>query len=296
MKKRSLYIFISFCLAPAFLLFLTFMAYPTISVFRMALYKWGGLSATKSFVGFDNFRVLIGDKYFLKAFQNTVLIIVLVTAITLSIAIIFAYILVREKLRGQNFFRVVFYIPNILSIAVIAAIFAAIYAPREGLINGLMGLLSPGKWQTVQFLGNPRLVIYSVIGAMVWQAIGYYMVIYMAGIGSIPNHLYEAAQIEGAGRIRQFFTITVPLVWETVRTTLIFSIISSVNISFLIITVLTNGGPDGASEVFLSYLYKQAYTNASYGYGMAIGVVVFLFAFLLAGAVSLVTKREVVQY
>lgn len=296
MKHKGLKVFIYSCIAPALILFAIFMIYPTISVFRMSLYEWGGLSARRTFVGLKNFRILLEDRFFLRAFQNTVLIITLVTIITLSIAIIFAYILIREKVKGENFFRVVFYIPNILSIAVIAAVFSAIYAPDQGLINGLGKLFNPDTWVNIQFLGNPRLVVYSVIGAMVWQAIGYYMVMYMASMGSIPTHLYEAAQIEGANRVRQFFDITLPLVWETVRTTLVFFIISSINISFLLVNVLTGGGPNGASEVFLSYLYRQAYNNASYGYGMAIGVVVFLFSFALAGLVSLVTKRDVVQY
>ncbi|NLM38558.1 MAG: sugar ABC transporter permease [Firmicutes bacterium] len=296
MKQKGSKIFVYSCIAPALLLFAVFMIYPTISVFRMSLYEWGGLSARRTFVGLKNFKVLLDDRFFLRSFQNTVLIITLVTIITLSIAIIFAYILIRERIKGENFFRVVFYIPNILSIAVIAAVFSAIYAPDQGLINGLGRLLNPDTWVNIQFLGNPRLVVYSVIGAMVWQAIGYYMVMYMASMGSIPTHLYEAAQIEGANRVRQFVDITLPLIWETVRTTLVFFIISSINISFLLVNVLTGGGPNGASEVFLSYLYRQAYNNASYGYGMAIGVVVFLFSFALAGLVSLVTKRDVVQY
>ncbi len=295
MKHKGLNLFIYTCLAPAVVLFSVFMIYPTLSVFRMSLYKWGGLSAKRTFVGFDNFKTLMGDRLFLKAFQNTILVITIVTIVTLTIAILFAYILVREKIKGQNFFRIIFYIPNILSIVVISAIFSAIYAPSEGLINGLFRMLIP-NWENIQFLGNQNIVMYSVIGAMIWQAIGYYMVIYMASISSIPLHLYEAAEIEGANRIRQFFDITLPLVWDTVRTTLTFFIISSINISFLITTVLTGGGPNGASEVFLGYLYKQAYTNASYGYGMAIGVVVFLFSFLLAAIVNRITKREVLQY
>lgn len=295
MKQKGLNLFIYTCLAPAVVLFSVFMVYPTLSVFRMSLYKWGGLSAKRSFIGLENFKILTEDRFFIKAFQNTILVITLVTMITLTIAIFFAYILVREKIKGQNFFRVIFYIPNILSIAVIAAIFSAIYAPSEGLINGLFRMTIP-NWENIQFLGNQNIVMYSVIGAMVWQAIGYYMVIYMASISSIPLHLYEAAEIEGASRTRQFFDITLPLVWGTVRTTLTFFIISSINISFLITTVLTSGGPNGASEVFLGYLYKQAYTNASYGYGMAIGVVVFLFSFVLAGIVNRLTRRDVLQY
>ncbi len=296
MKNKGLKFFLYTCLTPALVLFSVFMIYPALSVFRMALYKWGGLSARKAFIGFENFRILLGDKNLLKAFQNTVLVIVIVTIVTLSIAILFAYILVREKIKGQNFFRVTFYIPNVLSVVVISAIFSAIYAPGEGLINGIFKMLNPETWQNIQFLGNPGLVMYSIIGAMVWQAIGYYMVMYMASMSSIPDHLYEAAEIEGANRIRQFFDITLPLVWDTVRTTLAFFIISSINVSFLLTKVMTNGGPDGASEVFLGYLYKQAYNNASYGYGMAIGVVVFLFSFLLAGIVNKITKRDILQY
>ncbi len=296
MKNKKLNLFIVTCLAPALVLFTIFMLYPTLNVFRMSLYKWGGLSASKSFIGFDNFKILMTDTNFLKAFQNSILIIVVVTLITMTLAILFASILVREKLRGQNFFRIIFYIPNILSVVVISSIFAAIYDPSQGLINGFLSVFSPDTWQNIQFLGDKTLVIYSVIGAMVWQAIGYYMVIYMASMSSIPTHLYEAADLEGASKIRQFFDITLPLVWDTIRTTLTFFIISSINLSFLFVKVMTGGGPNGASEVFLSYMYKQAYNNASYGYGMAIGVVVFLFSFLLAGIINKITKRETLQY
>ncbi len=118
------------------------------------------------------------------------------------------------------------------------------------------------------------------------------MVMYTAAMSSVPESMYEAASLEGAGRVRQFFTITIPLIWTNIRTTLTFFIISSINISFLLVRAMTSGGPDGSTEVFLSYMYKQAYTNSSYGYGMAIGVLVFLFSFALSGLINLVTRRE----
>lgn len=296
MENKSLKYFILSCLAPAVFLFSIFIIYPTFNVFKMSLYRWGGLSARKSFVGFDNFKILMQDQAFLKAFQNTVLIIVMVAIVTFIIAIFFASVLVREDIKGENFFRIAFYIPNILSIVVISSIFSAIYDPSQGLLNSLFRIFSLDSWQNIQFLGNQKLVIYSIIGAMIWQAVGYYMVIYMASMSSIPVYLYEVAQLEGAGKIRQFFSITLPLVWDTVRTTLTFFIISSINLSFLFIKVMTSGGPDGSSEVFLSYMYKQAYNNASYGYGMAIGVVVFLFSFILAALINKATKRDPLQY
>ena len=126
--------------------------------------------------------------------------------------------------------------------------------------------------------------------ALVWQAIGYYMVMYMASMANVPESLYESAALEGAGKIRQFFTITIPLIWTNIRTTLTFFVISTINMSFLLVKAMTNGGPDGASNVFLSYMYQEAYTNSSYGYGMAIGVMVFLFSFALAGILNVATK------
>lgn len=261
----------------------------------MSMYKWGGFSNNQTFVGFDNFKILWNDTDFIQSFQNSILLIVLVAIITMFFAVFFAAILTREKLFGQNFFRIIFYIPNILSIVVIAGIFSAIYDPSSGLLNNIFGFFN---WESIQekWLGNQDIVIYSVAGALVWQAIGYYMVMYMSSMASIPNSFYEAASLEGASKVKQFTSITLPLIWNNLRTTLAFYIISTINLSFLLVKAMTGGGPDGSTEVFLSYMYAQAYGNSTYGYGMAIGVVVFLFSFLLAAIVSRITKREVLEY
>lgn len=271
------------------------MIYPTFEVFRMSLYNWGGLSNNQEFVGFQNFKILWEDMNFFRTFQNTVLLIVFVTLITIVLALLFASLLTRESLKGNNFFRIVFYIPNILSIVVIAGIFSAIYEPKNGLLNSIFRVLSFENLQQL-WLGDQKIVIYSVALALVWQAIGYYMVMYMSGMSAIPTSFYEAAKLDGAGRIAQFFQITLPLVWNNLRTTLTFFIISTINLSFQLVKVMTSGGPDGASEVFLSYMYKQAYTNSVYGYGMAVGVVIFIFSFVLSAVVSKVTKREPLQF
>ena len=297
-KKKGRSRFIFFCLAPAVILFVIFMLIPTIDVFRMSLYKWGGYTAEKTFVGFENFKKLFQSDKFYQAFQNSVLLIVIVTIVTFAMAIIFAAILTREKLKGQTFFRVVFYIPNILSVVVISAIFSAIYDPTQGLLNSFLNLFrgQNGVDNPILWLGSQKLVIYSIIIAMVWQAIGYYMVMYMASMANIPASLYESAGLEGAGRIKQFFSITLPLIWTNIRTTLTFFVISTINMSFLMVKAMTNGGPDGASNVFLSYMYQEAYTNSSYGYGMAIGVAVFLFSFALAAVLNAATNREEIEF
>lgn len=290
-KKR----FIVFGLLPSLILYTIFMVYPTINVFYESLFKTGGLSGNKTFVGLDNFKLLFSDSNFIRSFQNTIFLIVIVTIVTMFLAIIFASILSREKIAGQNFFRIIFYIPNILSIAVIASIFAAIYGMDQGLINGFMRLFN-GNHTNIPFLGDRMYVVYSIGFAMIWQAIGYYMVMYMSTMSQIPEHLYEAANLDGSGKIRQFFDITLPLTWQTIRTTLTFYVISNINIAFQIIKALTGGGPDGASLTLLNYQYEQAYTNSSFGYGLAIGVVVFLFSFILSAIIHRLTKRDIMQY
>lgn len=296
-SKRNLFIFT--CIAPATILMFIFMIVPTFNVFQMSMYKWGGFSPDKTFVGLNNFKILIKDEKFLHAMQNSILIIVVVTLVTLGMSILFAYILTREKLKGQGFFRTIFYIPNILSIVVVAAIFSAIYDQRDGLLNSFIYLFRPVNADgsgLIAWLGNQKLVVWAIIIALIWQAIGYYMVMYMASMASVPESIYESAALEGAGKVKQFFSMTLPLIWNNIRSTLTFFIISTINLSFQLVRAMTGGGPDGASDVFLNYMYDQAYTNSSYGYGMAIGVVIFLFSFALSAIVNAVTKRETMEF
>ena len=222
-KSRKRFVFL--CVAPATILFFIFMILPTLNVFRMSLYERGAYSPNETFVGLKNFQHLLKDTQFIRSMQNMILLVVVVTIITFAFALVFAAILTREKIKGQNFFRIIFYIPNILSVVVI--------------------------WK------GEKLVIPSIIIAMVWQAVGYYMVMYMASMSSVPASLYESANLDGAGRLTQFFQITIPLVWTNIRTTLTFFIISTINMAFLFVKAMTSGGPNGASDVALNYMYSQ---------------------------------------
>ena len=294
-RKKSQGRFVFACLAPAVLLILLFIFVPTVKVFNMSLYRMGGITNKKEFVGFENFAKLMQDKIFLEAMQNTILVIVLVMICTIVLAVLFAALLSRGDFKGKNFFRVIFYIPNILSIVVVAGIFGAIYNPSSGLLNTFLEAIHLDGL-VHQWMGEPKIVLYSVIFALVWQAIGYYMVKYMASMAAIPEDLYEAASLDGSSQIHTFFTVTLPLIWNNIRTTLTFYIISTINLSFLFVQIMTDGGPNGKTEVALNYMYKQAYGAGVYGYGMAIGVVVFIFSFVLAAVVNKITDREVLEF
>ena len=289
MRSKGRSRFIALCVAPAAILFFIFMVMPTFNVFRMSLFERGAYSPTETFVGLNNFKVLFKDTKFIVSMQNTILLIVTVTIITFFFAIVFAAILTREKIRGQNFFRIIFYIPNILSVVVIAGIFSAIYKPDNGMLNSIFSLFA-GRDVMVLWKDQP-MVIVSVIIAMVWQAIGYYMVMYMASMSAVPVDLYESAGLDGAGRLNQFFEITLPLIWTNIRTTLTFFIISTINMAFLFVKAMV---AKGMADVGLSFMYAQK-DEGLYGYAMAAGVIIFLFSFTLSAVVNHVTKRDVLQ-
>ena len=264
-KSRRRFVFL--CVAPATILFFLFMILPTLNVFRMSLYERGAYSPNETFVGLRNFQHLLKDTQFIRSMQNMILLVVVVTIVTFAFALVFAAILTREKIKGQNFFRVIFYIPNILSVVVISGIFSAIYKPENGMLNSIIGLFrdmtDPILWK------GEKLVI--------------------------PSSLYESANLDGAGRLTQFFQITIPLIWTNIRTTLTFFIISTINMAFLFVKAMTSGGPNGASDVALSYMYSQKDAGL-YGYSMAIGVVIFLFSFALSACVNKATDRDPLEF
>jgi len=284
--------FLLLCVAPAVILFTVFMVAPTFNVFRLSLYQRSAFNPQETFIGLKNFQMLMNDATFIRSMQNMLLLIVMVTVFTMATALIFAYILTRENMKGQDFFRIVFYIPNILSVVVISGIFSAIYDVDKGLLNSILNLF--GK-EGVLWKGEQH-VITSLVIAMVWQAIGYYMVMYMASMSAVPGSLYESADLDGATRSAQFFQITIPLIWTNIRTTLTFFVISTINMAFLFVSAMTGGGPNNASNVALLYMYNQKNLGGGYGYAMAIGVVIFLVSFGLSALVNKVTEREILEY
>ena len=288
--KRTGFVFA--CVAPAVILFAIFMVWPTFNVFRLSLFQRSTFNPNEVFIGLKNFEMLMKDAHFIRSMQNMLLLIVMVTIFTMGTALIFAGILTREKLKGQDFFRIVFYIPNILSVVVISGIFSAIYAPDDtGMLNSILNLFNVENiaWKSEQH------VMTSIVIAMVWQAIGYYMVMYMSSMAAVPGSLYESAGLDGANRVQQFFQITIPLIWTNIRTTLTFFVISTINMAYLFVTAMTGGGPNKASNVALFYMYEQK-NKSGYGYAMAIGVVIFLVSFGLSALVNKVTEREVLEY
>ncbi|WP_027629814.1 carbohydrate ABC transporter permease [Ruminiclostridium cellobioparum] len=289
-KSLKKNLFLAACVLPALILFAVFIIYPTVKVFISSLYQDSGLGNVSQFVGLDNFKAMFQDDVFYIALKNTGFLMIVSGAPTILLALFFAAMLTSGKVKESNFYRVVFFFPSILSFVVIAILWSFIYHPTMGIINPVLHLFGMADLD-IPVLGNRNTVMWAIAVTIIWQAAGYYMVMYIAGIDGISKEIYEAADIDGATGIQSFWTITIPLLWDILKTTIIFAINGVITNSFTIVRVMTDGGPDRDSEVLLTYMYKHA-MNASFGYAMAIAVFVFAISIVLSIISNKVTGGE----
>lgn len=225
-----------------------------------------------SFIGFGNYTQLFADETFLTSMRNN-LALMAVVPVAMFLSLVLAA-LINKATYFKTFFKVVYFMPFISSIVAVAVLWRVLFHPTSGPINGFLksiGIDHPPLW-----LADPSFALVSVMIIMVWTSIGFNLIIYMAGLQNIPGDLYEAANIDGASPIRQFFSITLPMLSPTTFFLLITGIIGSFK-AFDLVMILTNGGPAGSTSVIVFYLYENAFINLKSGYASAMGIVLLLF-------------------
>ena len=290
-NDRKLVWFLGFSIIPAIVLLVYLVVIPTINVFSISLFNQTALSTTRTFVGLENYAYLLRDDYFLQALTNTFKLMLVVPPITLLLALIMAYIMTQSKLREKKFYRIVLFLPSILSLTVIGMLWTFIYNPNMGILNALLRAVGLESW-TRMWLGDYKTALWAIAVVLVWINAGYYMVMYIAGIDGISPDVYEAATIDGAGNWSKLWLITLPLLSNVIKTTVVLCISTVLSSSFLLVTVMTNGAPAGATSVLLQYMYDQAFGNSNFGYAMAIAVVTLTMAFLLAQISNWLTGKK----
>ncbi|MBN1287081.1 MAG: sugar ABC transporter permease [Anaerolineae bacterium] len=292
MRRDKYKIIIPF-LFPAIALYLVFVIYPYLQAMYISLTKWRGLTPNPEFIGLENFQRMLEDKYFWNALGNNVTYLIFVPLITITISLYLAFLLTQGKMRFSKFYRVTYFFPQVMSLVAIGVLWSFIYHPTIGILNSILkaiGIAEPPAW-----LGNPDAVVPAIGAVIVWQAVGFYMVLFIAGMESIPVTFYEAATIDGANRWQLFWNITLPLLWDTTRTALVFLAIGAANM-FAITQTMTEGGPNRASDVLATYLYERAFISSKFGYATAIAVSLFLMVFVLSIFTMRVTQRETLEY
>lgn len=284
-------------LLPSAILYAIFVLYPYAQAMYGSLTVWNGYTANMKYVGLYNFQQMVADPLFWNALRHNAVFLVVLPVFTLSLAIFFAFMF--TQVRGSGFvaklthvYRVAFFFPQVMSAVAIAVLWGFIFHPTIGIINSalrLIGVTGPA------WIGDPATSLASVVIVAVWSGVGFYMVLFIAGMQSIPITYYEAARLDGAAGSRLFLSITWPLLWDHVRTALIFICIGAMDM-FTLVQVLTAGGPNHSSDVLATYLYQSAFTNGAFGYATALGVALFIITMLISGLLFLVGRSERLEY
>ncbi|HSZ80614.1 MAG TPA: sugar ABC transporter permease [Chthoniobacterales bacterium] len=267
-------------LAPSLAIYSVVVVYPMIYSAWLSLFRWDGVAPIKIFVGLDNYGILLtqNDVFWIALRNNAIWLVaalLLPTSIGLGLAI-----LLNSRFRGSHIFRSVFYFPSVLSLAVVGLIWTWIYHPDLGLLN--QALTASGLQSlTRNWLSDPNIALYPVIIAATWNAVGLPMLLFLAGLQTIPEELHEAAKVEGAGPVRRFLYVTFPLLRET---TLIVLAITAINAlkAYDIIYAMTNGGPANSTQLLSTWMYFLTYNYNQVGLGTAIAVVLFLLTLIFA--------------
>ena len=272
-ENRNTAIAATLFLLPAIVLIIVYMVYPIIDTFLTSRYSWNGISTDKVLVGLENWKTLIHDSKFWSAFGHNVIVMVFSILLQIPIGMLLATFLDAGG-RKLNIFKIIWFLPYLMSSVAIAFLFTYILATNGGLFSTIATMLN-GKRTAVDLLGKSPQALYAVIGVMAWQFTPFYMVYFIAGYSNIPTSLYEAAVIDGANRRQYLFKIAIPMLGPIFKTACTMSMIGSLKY-FDMIWNMTQGGPAGGTELMATYMYKLSFQQWKMGYGSAVAAGMFI--------------------
>ncbi|MDF2834369.1 MAG: sugar transporter permease [Paenibacillus sp.] len=290
--KRRL--FIASFVWPTLILFLVFTVYPVIRGLNYSLFDWSGSASSMDYVGLRNFKDMIADPVVTKAIFNDYFLVLWKIVGIMVLAVFFAVALTRLKMRGSRFYRFAFFFPNVMSVVVVGVLWRFIYNPKLGILNGLLSE-AQGKPVETPWLGDSSYALLALLPPAIWAGVGFFMILMIAGIKGIPEPLYESAQIDGAKQWKQFRHITVPLVWEQIKVSVVLIMLTSLNGSFAIVSVMTEGGPDNATQVLGYYLFQMGFKQYHMGYASAIGIVILVLSLVTTIVLQRIMRRDSVE-
>ncbi|WEK52684.1 MAG: sugar ABC transporter permease [Candidatus Kaistia colombiensis] len=275
-NKGTLPVLILF-LPPALLVFTLFVILPMGEAAWYSLYDWNGYGLPEKFIGLKNFELLFRNGAFRQALMNNGLIMLVSIAIQIPLALWLAT-MVSHRIPGAVSFRLIFFMPYVLADVAAGLIWRFVYDGDYGLFAAIASFFNVAS---PYVLADKNLAIYAVLGVIVWKYFGFHMMLFIAGLQSIDKSYYEAAEMDGATRWQRFRNITLPLLAPTIRLSVFFSVIGSLQL-FDMIMPLTGGGPSNSTQTMVTFLYSYGITRMKVGFGSAVGVVLFVICVTLA--------------
>ncbi|MEU8566807.1 sugar ABC transporter permease [Streptomyces pathocidini] len=306
--QHGKYRFIVGFLAAPMAIYALFVIWPFIQSIYYSFTDWTGLSPEFKMVGFKNFERLFSDEIFWKSLQHSLLFVLLLPLVTLGLALFFAFMLnvggrhrkesAISGVRGSSFYKIAYFFPQVLSIAIVSLLFAFAYNPNSGAINSALQAVGLDSVQP-EWLGDPDLALWCVMAVLVWSTVGFFVVLFSAGMASIPKDFYEAALLDGASRVTTFFRITLPLLWDTVQSGWVYMGILALGAeSFAVVHIMTvgPGGPDYSTTVLPLLVYQKAFRDGQAAYATTIGVALLVVTLAFAAVVMRLGRRERLEY
>jgi ABC-type sugar transport system permease subunit len=282
--------FVAVLLTPGLLLYCLLVLWPMEQSFWVALHRWRGVSGSMAFVGLENFARIVRDDRFALALGHNLLFLLMAGISLLVLSLFFANAL-AQRLKGGEFFRALFLFPNVVSMVAVSTLWMFLYNPNWGLVNALLrGLGLKGLAMT--WLADPRTVLPAVTVTYVWYALGFYVLLFRAGIQNIAGEIQEAATIDGATAGQRFRCVTLPLLNPIVRLAVIYLVINSMNLFALVWIMAPPSGTGGATEVVLTYLYQKGFVEQQFGYSTAVGATNFLVVMVITLVIQRVWKVD----
>ena len=290
--------FMAVFLGVPLVIYVIFVVSPFIQACYYAMTDWSGFSETQNFVGLDNFGRLLDDDIFLTALRNNILLALVLPVVTLVLSFALANLVTvsgsnrgqTRGLRGSGFYRTVSFFPYVIPAIVIGIMWGQIYDPSNGLLNGILTSVGIDSAASFPWLGDERTAMLATIFVIVWSMVGFYMVLFVAAIKGIPAELYEAARIDGAGRLRTAVRITLPLVRDNVQTAWIYLGILALDAFVYMAALNPGGGPNNSTLVMSQQLLTTAFRKGQFGLACAMGVVLAVVTLVFAALVFLANR------
>jgi len=277
-------------LLPGMIYFFAFLLIPVSNSLYYSTFRWNGLGPPTDFVGIRNYEFLLNQSAFHQSIQNSFTIVALSLLIQLPLALSLALVVGRGRMPGRGIFRTILFIPYVFSEILTAYIWNYVYHPRDGLANFLMHLFFPGA-ENIAWLSDTNIALFSVFIVITWKFFGLHMILYMAALQGVPKDLEEAARIDGATELQVLRNVTLPMIGSTIRLTIYLSVLGSFQ-QFVLIWVMTEGGPANATHVLATYLYKFGIISWRLGLGSAIAVMLFIITFTFSVIYQLLVLRR----
>ncbi|MFD5029963.1 carbohydrate ABC transporter permease [Streptomyces sp. NPDC058220] len=285
-----------------------FVIWPFVQSIYYSFTDWTGLSPDFKMVGFGNYSRMLDDDTFWSSLQHSLTLALLLPVVVLGLALFFAFMLNvggrRRKgaaiagVRGSSFYKIVYFFPQVLSIAIVALLFQFAYNPNSGAINSALGAVGLDSVQP-EWLGDPDLALWCVMAVLVWSQVGFFVVLFSAGMASIPKDFYEAALLDGASRVTTFFRITLPLLWDTVQSGWVYMGILALGAeSFAVVQIMTvgPGGPADSTNVMILFVYQKAFRDGQAAYATTIGVALLVVTLVFSAIVMRLGRRERLEF